>query len=366
MEWFVDLFENWNAFTSGTVILAAALVIPTGIHAVVFHILKRVTARARAPVAASMVEHLRNPVRWIAVVVVVNMSIPVLGMHAEALKLAEHLAAIALIALVAWLVIKCMNVLDDFILMRFDINIADNLRARKIQTQLKMLRRIVIVVVSMLALALILMTFSQVRQLGTSILASAGIAGVIIGFAAQKSLSTFVAGLQIALAQPIRIDDVVIVEGEWGRIEEITLTYVVVKIWDLRRLVLPMNYFIDRPFQNWTRVSAELLGTVYLYLDYRVPVQVIRDKLNEFLEESDYWDHEVSGVQVTNCTERSMEVRALMSAANAPATWNLRCEIREKLVAFLQESYPDALPRVRAEIAGQPEEGRGKAADPGT
>jgi small-conductance mechanosensitive channel len=195
-----------------------------------------------------------------------------------------------------------------------------------------------------------LMVFESVRQFGTSILASAGIAGIIIGFAAQRSISTLLAGFQIALTQPIRIDDVVIVENEWGRVEDISLTYVTVRIWDLRRLILPISYFIERPFQNWTRTSADILGTVFLHVDYTVPLQPLRDELDRILAASPLWDGKVKVLQVTDAKPQTLELRALASAADASAAWDLRCEIREKLIAFLQTHYPASLPRVRAEL----------------
>jgi len=195
-----------------------------------------------------------------------------------------------------------------------------------------------------------LMTFEKVRQLGTSILASAGVIGIIVGVAAQRTIATFLAGIQIAVTQPIRIDDVVIVENEWGRIEEITLTYVVVRIWDLRRLVLPITYFIEKPFQNWTRVTADILGTVFIYVDYTVPIQAVREELHRILQNSKLWDKKVWGLQVTNTTEHTVELRALMSAPDASSAWDLRCEVRERLVEFIQKNYPDGLPKVRAEI----------------
>jgi hypothetical protein len=190
----------------------------------------------------------------------------------------------------------------------------------------------------------------SVRQFGTSILASAGIAGIIIGFAAQRSIATLLAGLQIAVTQPIRLDDVVIVENEWGRIEDISLTYVIVRIWDQRRLVVPITYFIEQPFQNWTRSSAEILGTVFFHLDYRAPLDAIRRKLDEILAESPYWDGKVKVLQVTDAKEHTLEVRALASAADASLAWDLRCEVREKLIQFLQEHHPESLPRMRAEL----------------
>ncbi|MDH3556239.1 MAG: mechanosensitive ion channel family protein, partial [Deltaproteobacteria bacterium] len=181
----------------------------------------------------------------------------------------------------------------------------------------------------------------------------AGIVGIIVGLAAQKSISTLFAGIQMAITQPIRIDDVVIVENEWGRIEEITLTYVVVRIWDLRRLIVPITYFLEKPFQNWTRISAEILGTVFLYVDYTVPVEAVRTELRRILENSPLWDGQICLLQVTNATERTTELRAIISATDASNAWELRCEVREKLIGFIRQNYPDGLPKVRAELHSQ-------------
>jgi small-conductance mechanosensitive channel len=196
-----------------------------------------------------------------------------------------------------------------------------------------------------------LMVFDSVRQFGASILASAGIAGIVVGFAAQKSIATLLAGFQIALTQPIRVDDVVIVENEWGRIEDITLTYVVVRIWDLRRLVVPITYFIEQPFQNWTRSSADILGTVFLHVDYSMPLDALRAELTRILTASPYWDGKVNVLQVTEAREQTLQIRALASAADASLAWDLRCEIRERLVSFVQRNYPESLPRLRFDAA---------------
>jgi small-conductance mechanosensitive channel len=192
-----------------------------------------------------------------------------------------------------------------------------------------------------------LMVFESARRFGASILASAGIAGVILGFAAQRSLASLLAGFQIALTQPIRVDDVAIVEGEFGRIEEITLTYVVVRLWDLRRLVVPISYFIEQPFQNWTRASADLLGAVFLHVDYSVPVDSLRTELTRILKESEHWDGKVNTLQVTDAKEHTLVIRAVASAADASLAWSLRCEVREKLVSYLQREHPHSLPRIR-------------------
>jgi small-conductance mechanosensitive channel len=276
--------------------------------------------------------------------------LPLLKVSPGILTFFNQIFSILLIISVAWLIIRATNVVEDLIFIQYRIDVADNLEARKIHTQIGVLKKVVIVVVGVLTLATVLMTFEKVRQLGTSILASAGIAGIIVGFAAQRSIATLVAGFQIAMTQPIRIDDVVIVEGEWGRIEEITLTYVVVRIWDLRRLIVPITYFLEKPFQNWTRVSADLLGAVFLYVDYTVPIPEVREELQRLVKESDRWDGKVCVLQVTNATEHTLELRALMSAADSSRAWELRCEVREKLLEFIRKNYPDSLPKVRAEI----------------
>jgi small-conductance mechanosensitive channel len=201
----------------------------------------------------------------------------------------------------------------------------------------------------------LLLNFESVRKYGATLLTSAGVAGIIIGFAAQKTIANLLAGFQIAFTQPIKIDDAVIVEGEWGWIEEINLTYVVVKIWDLRRLILPITYFTEKSFQNWTRTSAQILGSVFLYTDYALPVDALRKKFDRVLENSDLWDGEAKSVQVTESSEHTMTIRLLMTAKNSPTAWDLRCLVREELISFIQQEYPDCLPRTRAELVGKNE-----------
>jgi len=326
-------------------------------HYILFGILKDLSARTTSKVDDSLVKHWRSPSRWIIIILVLMIVVPLIdSLGARGLWVSKYILNIALIGSVAWLAISSTKVLDDFVLSQYKLDVKDNLQARKVHTQLRVFRRIVVLIVVILALGTMLMTFEQVRSLGTSILASAGIIGLVVGIAAQKTLGTVLAGIQIAITQPIRIDDVVIVENEWGRIEEITLTYVVVRIWDLRRLVLPITYFIEKPFQNWTRVTADILGTVYLYTDYTIPVEAVRSELERIVKDSPEWDGKACGLQVTNSTDRSLELRALVSAADASVAWNLRCKVREKLVEFIQKNYPEALPKTRAEIDQSPDQ----------
>lgn len=268
----------------------------------------------------------------------------------------NHFVKLLVIFSVTWLLIRAINMAREVILRRFDIDQKDNLKARKVFTQFRVLERIIIFVLVLIAIAIALMTFDGIKRIGISLFASAGVAGIIIGFAAQKMLGSVLAGFQIAITQPIRIEDVVIVENEWGWIEEITLTYVVVRIWDKRRLIVPTTYFIEKPFQNWTRVSAEILGTVYIYSDYRVPVDKLRSAFMQILEESGLWDGKTGVMQVTNATDQTLELRALMSAIDSPTAWDLRVYVREKLVWFLQQNYPESLPRTRIEMIPQSSE----------
>ena len=334
-------------------LIFAAVVAGLLVYWIIFHLLARLAARTGSLLDNELVKRWKGPGRLLLPLLFILLITPSLKIPREVLDPLRHLFILAFISGVAWLLVNSTLGLRDLVLSRYDVSSRDNLKARAVYTQVNVLVRIVLVVIGVLAVACLLMTFEKVRQVGVSLLASAGIAGVIAGFAAQRSLGALFAGIQIAITQPIRIDDVVIVEGEWGRIEEITLTYVVVRIWDLRRLIVPITYFLQKPFQNWTRVSADLLGTVFLYTDYTVPVEAVREELHCLLKKSESWDGKVWGVQVTNATEHTIELRALMSAADSSTAWNLRCEIREKLIGFLQKNYPQSLPRVRAEMGGR-------------
>jgi len=327
-----------------------ALLVGVAGHYVVFRILLHLTKRTRVTFDNVLVNRCYRPLQWIVILLIVRIIGKLPNVKSQVPEVAEHAFALLLIALVAWLLIRMTYALEDYVTSRFDVGVRDNLKARKIHTQFKVLTRIAIIVVGILAFGIMLMTFERVQQLGTTILASAGLVGIVVGMAAQRTIATFIAGLQIAITQPIRIDDVVIVENEWGRIEEITLTYVVVRIWDLRRLIVPITYFIESPFQNWTRTSADILGTVFVYTDYTVPVDAVREELHNILKNSEHWDGKVCVLQVTNASDRTMEIRALMSATDASEAWTLRCEVREKLIEFIKREYPQALPRVRAEL----------------
>ncbi len=268
----------------------------------------------------------------------------------ETAQLLRKAGEVLFVVSIAWAIIAVVRIAKNQLLKNYDISVADNLKSRKVYTQYNILERILIFVIIIISIGIILMLFESVRSVGVSIFASAGIAGLIIGLAAQKALGSILAGLQIAITQPIRLDDVVIVENEWGWIEEINLTYVVVRIWDKRRLVVPSTYFLDRPFQNWTRTSADILGTVFIYTDYTIPFEPLRQELTRLLESNPNWDGKVNVLQVTDSKENTLEIRALMSSPTSPQAWDLRVYVREKLVEFIQREYPQCLPRTRVAL----------------
>ena len=292
-------------------------------------------------------------VRLVLPLIAILLGAPALVVSPQTETIVRHATSILVIGTLAYLGLQLIQVGTSLILQKQELSVSDNRRARAIYTQVTMLRKIVTSIVVLIAIASMLMVFESVRHFGTAIIASAGIAGIILGFAAQKSIATLLAGIQIALTQPIRIDDVVIVEGEWGRIEEITLTYVVVVIWDLRRLVLPISYFIEKPFQNWTRISADIIGSVFLYLDYNAPLEPLRAEMQRVLDASPLWDRKVGLLQITDTKQHTMEVRIIVSARDAGQAWDLRCELREKLIGFLQRHHPESLPRIRTAFASE-------------
>ena len=280
-------------------------------------------------------------------------ALPILNLPSDYAGVIAQGTSILLIVAVAIVLLQAVKVGERAVLLKFDISAADNLRARQVYTQIHVISRVIYIVIGVFAVACILMLFQEVRHVGSSLLASAGIVGIIAGVAGQKSLANLFAGFQIALAQPMRQDDVVIVEGEWGRVEEITLTYVVVHIWDDRRLVLPLSYFIDKPFQNWTRTSAQLLGSIFVWVDYSFPVDEGRQALKQVIENSANWDGRFWNLQVSDASERTMQLRVLATAADSSKCWDLRCEVRERFIAYIQKHHPQSLPQLRAQLAAQ-------------
>jgi small-conductance mechanosensitive channel len=329
-------------------LLALALVLATQLaHRLLYRVLARLLPHS--PVLSSMLR--RGDATARAVVLLVALQLLWRGTPEEVPGIGgvEHLNGVLLIGAVTLLCLALIQGLADGVVARHPTDVADNLAARRIFTQTRVLARTAKGMALLTGMSFILMTFPQARQLGASLLASAGVAGLIVGIAARSVFGNLLAGLQIALAQPIRMDDVLIVEGEWGRVEEITATYIVLKIWDERRLIVPLTWFIEHPFQNWTRSSAQLLGTVLLWLDYRTDVEALRAEARRLCEASSNWDKRLCLVQVTDANEHALQVRVLVSSAASGPNFDLRCELREGLLAFLARTAPHDLPRLRVE-----------------
>jgi small-conductance mechanosensitive channel len=346
--------KDWLAWLPDPLVAVVILALAAGIALLLDKWLRKLTRHLlgrRYPTLLAIFKQTRGQSRLALLIVAMMIALPVAPIEPTAAEWLARLLLMAVVGLIGWSAVAALHIAANIYLRRFRLDVHDNLLARKHNTQVRVLLRTTDAFLVLLTIGAALMSFPAVRQYGYSLFASAGVAGIVAGFAARPVLSNLFAGVQLAMTQPIRIDDVVIVEGEWGTIEEITTTYVVVRIWDLRRLVVPLSYFIEKPFQNWTRENAALIGVVYFYLDYRAPVGVIREKLKEFVEQSKFWNGKAVSVQVTDAKETTMEVRAIMSADDAGQTWNLRCEVREKMIDFLQREHPEALPRQRADVA---------------
>jgi small-conductance mechanosensitive channel len=348
------LLSDAEAGLRALLILGVAVVAGLVLHTVLFRMARTVVRRMPSVLVfdGEVLERARGPLRFILPLAAVYVAMPFAEgyMTSDVQTLLDGLLHGATVLAIAWLLVTLVMMAEDLIARRYSIEEEDNLQARKIMTQVRILRRIAIIVIGVLSLGAVLMQYEPFRELGTGILASAGIIGIVIGVAAQRTLGNLIAGIQIAFTQPIRVDDVVIAEGEFGWVEEITLTYVVVRVWDQRRIVVPITQFVEKPFQNWTRTTSELLGTVFLYVDHTVPFDDLRTALGEIVEASEYYDGRVWRLHVTDTSEKTVELRALMSADSAPNLWELRCEVREKLIAYVQAHFPEALPRMRAEV----------------
>ncbi|MCD7936959.1 MAG: mechanosensitive ion channel family protein [Tannerellaceae bacterium] len=319
------------------------------LHRYIVRHLKERAARTETKADDFIIELLRLPVFGMVVWILLKIFSEIFLKGSKYENFVTDLNTILLIIAIGWLLIKGVRLVFYILQRKLDIQSDNNLVARQNLTRMKIFEGILVGMITFLIVAICLMTFEKVRALGVSLLTSAGIAGVIVGLAAQKSIGAMLAGIQIAITQPIRLDDVVVVEGEWGRIEEITLTYVVVKIWDERRLVLPVTYFMEKPFQNWTRSTASLLGTVFLYVDYSFPVDALRKKLTELLQTHPKWDRRVANIQVTDSKQNYKELRVLLSSINSSINWDLRVDIREKLVDYINAEFPGSFVRTRLE-----------------
>ncbi|WP_446219731.1 mechanosensitive ion channel family protein [Micromonospora sp. IBHARD004] len=320
----------------------------------VVEVVHRVTRRLgrRSLLMTELTDHSHRPFQVSATVLAVQLGVRFSTGYAVGpwRQIVLHVLVLGIIATVSWLVASLLVVIEDTALARFRMDVPNNRHVRRVRTQVVLLRRLTIAVIVVLAIGVMLMTFPAVRGIGAGVLTSAGVVGVVAALAAQSLLGNVFAGLQLAFSDAVRLDDVVVVEGEWGRIEELTLSYVVVQIWDDRRLILPTSYFTSTPFENWTRTEAAVLGTAELDVDWSIPVQAMREELRRLAESSELWDGRVCVLQVTDATGGMIKVRALVSAADAGSLWDLRCLVREHLVAWVRDQRPTALPRMRAEV----------------
>lgn len=351
-DFWSQLYRNAWAWLAVSILLAAAGALLA--HRFGFRILGRLTRRRL--MLSTVLRYAKTPALWLleaAAIQSVLLSAP------DALPgtaTARHVFHLIFIVCTVWLALRACMGTGAAVIALNPADVADNLGARRIQTQTQVLVRCVNVVIVLVGLASALMTFPGVREIGASIMASAGIMGLIAGFAARPVLGNLIAGLQIALTQPIRLDDVLIVLGEWGRVEEITGAYVVVRIWDERRMIVPLQWFVENPFQNWTRRSARLIGSVFLWVDYGVSIEPLREELRRLCEAAPEWDRRVCVLQVVDASDRAIQLRALVSSEDSGRNWDLRCKVREGLIAYVQRHFPQHLPRVRAELT--PGDGR--------
>lgn len=336
-------------WTLGVVFVAIALAAALFAHNLLVRAVAR-GVRRRDQFTRSLLLRARAPSRFALMVAALSWAARVAPIPQSLERPLQHALAAAFIVLFGWIVLMAVDIGSALYMRRFRTDVADNLHARKLLTQTRILRRALNVIVLIITVACVLMTIPGVKQVGVSLLAAGGAAGIIVGLALQPVLSNMLVGVQIAVTQPIRIDDAVVVQGEFGHVEEIGSTYVVIRIWDQRRLVVPLKYFLDQPFQNWTRESADLLGTVMLYLDYSVPVDQVRSRFEALVKASKLWDGRVCAVQVTDAKERTVEVRGLLSAGHSGALFDLRCDVREKMIAWLQAEHPQALPHDRFQV----------------
>jgi small-conductance mechanosensitive channel len=338
-------------------VFAVALLVHAGTLAFLDRLL-----RQRRPYLDRVLAATKNPVRLALLLIALAVALPTAPLGSDGKLIFVRCLVLATICLIGWTALKVLHIGANLYLRNFRLDVPDNLLARKHVTQVRVLLRVLETIIVLVTVGFALMTFDTVRQYGISLFASAGVAGVIFGLAAQPVLSNLIAGIQLALTQPIRLEDAVTVQNEYGWVEEITATYVVIRLWDLRRLIVPLNYFIQQPFYNWTRQAGANIGSVLLYLDYSAPIERIRAKAVEFAEQTKQPGGKLVNVQVTNTSPVAIELRVLVTAASVGDTANFCAELREKLISFLQSECPQALPRRRHEVTELPvrKSGRGE------
>jgi small-conductance mechanosensitive channel len=351
-----DLVDQLPSLAANLILITFAIAGALLVHRLLFALLGRGARHSETGGSRLLIRRLCRPARWLFVALALTGVLPALELGARGTALWQRAAGLLTPALIGWLAVAVLGALSDVAQARARIDVPDNLRARRRRTRIGILYRIAVFAILLVTICLMLMSIPSVRNIGVTLIASAGLAGLAVGAAAQPALKNLIAGIQLAFTEPIRIDDVVIIDGEWGRIEEIRLTYVVVKVWDERRLIVPVSKFLESSFQNWTRQTSQLLGTVSLHLDPTVDVPRLRSVFERLIKEDDRWDGRVAVLQVVEVHRDAMEVRALISAEDAGKLFDLRCDIREAMMAFIAREMPEALPRRRDEVAFNPPE----------
>ena len=341
---------HWEEVVAAAWPLLIALLLGLAVRQVLMAISRRAGRQAATHTRARVVQVIAVPAALALPLLFLSMAVRTVALEEVWIARIQHALGIGGLACLTWLALRAVAAIERRILREHPIEVADNLAARRIQTQTRVIASVVKGAVMLVGAAVILMTFPAIRQIGATLLASAGLIGLVAGIAARPVFGNLIAGLQIALTQPIRLDDVVIVEGEWGRVETITSAFVVVRVWDERRLIVPLQWFIENPFQNWTHTSAELLGATFLWLDYRTPMDAVRAELKRICESDDRWDGRVCVAQVTETDQTAQQVRLLVSARNSGDLFDLRCAARERMIDFLNARHPQSLPRLRMDL----------------
>ena len=344
--------SGWGNALRGILIILVAIAIAEFVHYLLYTLLRGAQKWRANFLTAAFSRYTSRPVRLLLMLLAATIAFPRVRFPGWDGALVQHLLGVSYIGAFTWLTIALIEIVHAFIVHRLPEDLQDNVNARRIRTQVYLLRQIAVWLILFVGFAAALMTFPAIRDVGAGLFASAGVAGLVLGIAARPTLGNLIAGIQIAITQPIRIDDAVVVEGQFGRVLEVNTTYVVIRLWDLRHMIVPISHFIEKSFENWTRYTSDLIGAVHLQMDYTVPIEQLREHYKLLLRSSPLWDGKTMVVQVTDAKGSTLEIRFLMSAQNAAATFDLRCYVREKMLDYLQREHPGALPKIRSEISG--------------
>ncbi len=342
-----EITGNMPSWLISTIVLSVTALVTVVLHSVLFRLVQRLFHRRLSEFGEKLLDRVFRPTRIGALILTLSIALQTIPIRDRAREFVTWTLLLAFIVFLGWCAGIVVNTTADLSTRRALAASQDPLLLRRHSTQIRLLRRAALFLVYFITFSALLMTVPAVRQFGVSLFASAGVAGLVIGLAARPLISNFIAGIQIAITQPVRLGDEVIMENEFGTIEEIRATYIVLKTWDWRRLILPLSTVIEKPFQNWTLTSTGQIGTIFWFVDLATPVEPLREKFMALVKQSKLWDGQVAVLQVTDVTRDAKQLRGLASAATAGAAFDLRCEIREKLLAWIEAEYPQSLPLVR-------------------